>query len=182
MPTGYQIKDQSQAYYLMFQIVYWIDVFTRQTYRDIVIESLRHCQQRKALEIYAYVIIPNHIHLLARSGCDDLSGTVRDFKKFTSKAIIEAITTGPESRREWMLRLFAHAAKRQNKQGEYQLWTHESHAEVVCSPGFIAQKVGYIHNNPVRSGVVEFPEEYVYSSARNYAGKESVLDIIRIDT
>ncbi len=181
MPTGYQIKDQTQAYYLTFQVVYWVDVFTRKTYRDIVIESLRYCQQHKALEIYAYVIMSNHIHLLVRSGCEDLSGTIRDFKKFTSKALIEAIETGQESRKEWMLRLFAHAAKRQNKQGEYQLWTHENHAEVMFSTEFISQKVEYIHNNPVRSGIVEHPEEYLYSSARNYAEKDSYLAIIQVD-
>ncbi len=80
-----------------------------------------------------------------------------------------------------MLRLFAHAAKRQNKQGKYQLWTHEHHAVEVYSPEFISQKVEYIHNNPVRFGVVECPEEYIYSSARNYAGKDSCLDIIPVD-
>ncbi|MDR2885812.1 MAG: transposase, partial [Rikenellaceae bacterium] len=181
MPTGYQIKDQTQSHYLTLQVVYWVDVFTRRAYRDIVVESLRHCQQHKALDIFAYVIMSNHVHLLVRSGSGDLSGTIRDFKKFTSKAIIEAIKAGPESRREWMLRLFTHAAKRQNKQGEYQFWTHENHAEVIYSPEFIAQKAAYIHNNPVRARLVELPEEYLYSSARNYAGRESLLDIIRVD-
>jgi REP element-mobilizing transposase RayT len=114
MPTGYQIKNQSAAYYLTFQVVFWIDLFTRQAYRDIVIESLRYCQKEKGLEIFAWVIMSNHIHLLARSSNNDLSGTIRDFKKFTSKAIIDKITSANESRKEWMLRLFKHAAGRQN--------------------------------------------------------------------
>jgi len=121
MPTGYQIKEQSKAYYLTLQVVYWIDVFMQKSYKDIVIDSLRYCQQHKSLEIYAYVIMSNHLHLLVRSGNEDLSGTLRDFKKFTSKAIVDAIETGQESRKEWILRLFAHAAKRQNKHGTYQL-------------------------------------------------------------
>lgn len=106
MPTGYQIKDQSSAYYLTFQVVFWIDLFTRPTYRDVVIESLKYCQHEKGLEIFAWVIMSNHIHLLARSREDNLSGTIRDFKKFTSKAVIELISTSGDSGKEWMLKLF----------------------------------------------------------------------------
>jgi len=111
MPTGYQIKDQSAAYYLTFQVVYWIDLFTRPVYRDVVIESLRYCQKEKGLELFAWVIMSNHIHILARSSNNDLSATIRDFKKYTSKAFVELISVSGESRKEWMLRLFAHAAK-----------------------------------------------------------------------
>ena len=115
MPTGYQIVEQSQIHFLTFQVVYWIDVFSRKTYRDIFLDSLEYCRQHKSLEIYGYVIMTNHVHLLVRSVANDLSGVVRDLKKFTSKAIIKAINDNRESRREWMLRLFSHAAKRQNK-------------------------------------------------------------------
>ncbi len=45
MPTGYQIKGQEAAYYLTFQVVFWIDIFTRKVYRDIIIDSLKYCQQ-----------------------------------------------------------------------------------------------------------------------------------------
>jgi REP element-mobilizing transposase RayT len=134
------------------------------------------------MEIYAYVVMSNHVHLLVRSDIDDLSGTIRDFKKFTSKAIIEAIeTNSQESRREWMLRLFAHAAKRQNKEGKYQFWTHENHAELIYSNSFIEQKLSYIHENPVRAGLVDFAENYLYSSARNYADMEALIEIDKID-
>jgi REP element-mobilizing transposase RayT len=180
MPTGYQIKDQSAAYYLTFQVVYWIDLFTRPVYRDIIIESLRYCQKEKGLELYAWVIMSNHIHLLARSSKNDLSGTIRDFKKFTSKVIIELISTSGESRKEWMLRLFAHAAKRQNKAGEFQVWTHENHAIEVFGNSFVQEKVEYIHNNPVRAGLVNKPENYKYSSACNYADMEGLLEIIPV--
>lgn len=180
MPTGYQIKDQEAAYYLTFQVVFWIDIFTRKIYRDIIIDSLKYCQQEKGLEIYAYVIMSNHVHILARSSTKELSSTIRDFKKYTSKKIIDAIISGKESRREWMLRLFAYAAKRQNKKGDYQFWTHENHAVEVFSNTFIEEKVTYIHNNPVRSGIVNRPEEYIYSSAKYYSGEESILDIIPV--
>lgn len=181
MPTDYQIKDQSAPHYLTFQIVYWIDIFTRQVYRDIVIESLKYCQKEKGLDVFAYVIMSNHIHILVRSSVGQLSNTVRDFKKYTSKQITDYIIEGSaESRKEWMIRLFIHAAKRQNKVGKYQVWTHENHAMEVTGNKFLERKVEYIHNNPVRAGLVTKPENYKYSSAANYAGESGLLDVIPI--
>jgi REP element-mobilizing transposase RayT len=181
MPTGYQIKDQSLPHYLTFQVVYWIDIFTRKSYRDIIVDSLKHCQQEKGLEIFAWVIMSNHVHVLVRSQINDLSGTIRDFKKFTSKAIIQAISEATsESRKEWMLRLFQHAAKRQNKKGEYQVWTHENHAVETTGNDFIESKVEYIHNNPVRNGLVKNPEDYIYSSAPAYSGLDGLIDVIPV--
>lgn len=141
MPTGYQIKDQTALYYLTFQVVYWIDVFTRKAYKDLIIDSLRYCQQHKALEVYGFVIMSNHVHLLLRSGSGELSAAIRDFKKYTSKAIISVAEQEQESRRGWMLRLFAHAAKLQNKDSAYQLWTHENHACLAYSNAFIEEKL-----------------------------------------
>ena len=180
MPTGYQIKDQSACYYLTFQVVYWIDLFMKQVYRDIVVESLKFCQKEKGLELFAWVIMSNHIHLLARSSQDDLSGTIRDLKKFTSKRFIETIISTNDSRMAWMTRLFSHAAKRQNKEGEYQVWTHENHAVEVYGNAFIQTKVRYIHDNPVRAGLVRNAEEYLYSSAGAYSGQDGLIDIIPI--
>lgn len=157
-------------------MVFWIDIFTRKVYKDIIIDSLKYCQLEKNLEVYAYVIMSNHIHLLAKNSKGELSATVRDFKKYTSKKIIAEMINGTESRRDWMLNLFSFA-KRQNKKGKYQLWTHENHAIEVFSNAFIEEKVTYIHNNPVRSNIVKNPEEYIYSSAKYYAGEDGILDI-----
>lgn len=180
MSTGYQIKDQEAAYYLTLQIVHWADIFTRKIYRDIVIDSLKYFQENKGLEIYAYVVMSNHIHLLARGGNGNLSGILRDFKRHTSKKIIETVQGKEEIRREWLLMIFRYAARKHKRNKSYQVWTHENRAVEVFSNKFIEQKIDYIHNNPVVSGIVSNPEDYLYSSARNYAGLESVLDIIEI--
>jgi REP element-mobilizing transposase RayT len=177
MTHGYQIKNQSALYYLTFQIVHWTDIFTRKVYRDIVINSLQYCQQNKGLVICAYVIMSNHVHILAASENDNLSDIVRDFKRHTSKKIIETIENEPESRRDWLLMIFRYAARKHSRNDKYQVWTHENHAEEIFSNKFIEQKVNYIHNNPVRSGIVVKPEDYLYSSARNYADLESLLDV-----
>ena len=178
MSTGYQIKEQDELHYLTFQIVKWVDIFTRKTYRDIILESLKYCQQHKSLEIYAYVIMSNHIHLLARSGQGKLSDTVCEFKSYTARSILSAIATESESRKDWMLNLFEFSAKQHKRNEQYQIWTHENHAELIYSNKFIDQKTNYIHDNPVRAGIVEKPEDYLYSSARNYAGLSNYLDVI----
>ena len=109
MSTGYQIKDQEGLYYLTLQVVGWADIFTRKIYREIVIDSLKYCQYKKGLEIYAYVIMSNHIHLLAKSANGNLSGIIRDFKRHTSKKIVKQVIEGNESRREWLINIFEFA-------------------------------------------------------------------------
>ena len=100
----------------------------------------------------------NHIHFIARSSTGQLSRTIQDFKKYTSKAIIQYISDrSVESCKEWMLRLFRHAAKRQNKSGDFQVWTHENHAIETTSNACIESKVKYIHENTVRAGIVRKP-------------------------
>jgi len=177
MSTGYQIKDQEGLYYLTFQIVDWVDIFTRQVYRDIVIDSFKYAMEHKGFQLFAYVIMSNHLHLIANSSLGNLSATIRDIKKYTSKRIVESIQFLPESRREWLLNRFEFKAKQHNRNTQYQVWTHENHAIYLYSPEFIAEKLEYLHQNPVRAGIVVTPEDYLYSSARNYAVLDNLLEI-----
>ncbi|MBK8805257.1 MAG: transposase [Bacteroidales bacterium] len=180
MSTGYKITESDGLYFLTFQIVGCVDLFTRKVYRDIVIESFKYCHKNKGFELYAYVIMSNHIHLLARSQTGDLSGIIRDFKNHTSKNFLEVLNDTIESRRDWMRMVFEYHGRFKNKQ-TFQIWTHENHAELVYSQKFIEQKIEYIHNNPVRAGIVENPEDYLYSSARNYADLDSVIEIFKAE-
>ena len=122
----------------------------------------------------------NHIHLLIRSDIGKLSDTIKEFKSFTAKKILKAIVDEPESRRDWMLNLFEFSAKQQKRNEKYQVWTHENHPELIYSDKFIFQKINYIHDNPVRAGIVENPEDYLYSSARAFADKDCVLDVVNM--
>jgi len=180
MSTGYKIVDQEALHYVTFQIVNWVDLFTRKVYRDIVIDSLKFCQANKGLEIYAFVIMSNHIHILLRSSTGKLSDTIREFKSYTAKQILLAIEMELESRRDWMLNLFEFAAKQHKRNEKYQVWTHENHAELIYSDNFIFQKLNYIHENPVRAGIVEKAEDYLYSSARDFAGIGCLLEIVPV--
>lgn len=181
MPTGYQIKDQSALYFLTLQVVHWADIFTRQVYRDIILESFTYCRNKKDMELCAYVIMSNHIHLIARSKSNLLSDTIRDFKRHTSKKIIETIKDQSESRKEWLLMIFRYAARKHVRNNEYQFWTHENHAIELDNNEMIDQRIDYIHMNPVRSGIVLNPEDYLYSSARNYAGLDALIEIDTIN-
>ncbi len=91
MPYTYTIGDQFGQYFVTFTVHQWVDVFTRNDYKDILIDSLKHCQKEKGLLIYEWVIMTNHIHLILSSEGDPLSDIIRDFKKYTSRKIIDAI-------------------------------------------------------------------------------------------
>ena len=92
-----------------------------------------------------------------------------DFKKFTSKQITKAITEHlGESRKEWMLKIFKEAGERNSRNSNYQFWQQDNQPKIIYTPDFAAQKLEYIHNNPVEAGIVEKGEEYIYSSARDY--------------
>lgn len=180
MSTRYKISNPNGVYFLSFAVVNWIDVFTRKAYKDIVVESLSYCQKEKGLEIYSWVIMSNHLHLIAGVSVGNLSDVLRDFKKYTSKKIIKAIEDNPkESRREWLLRGFRKAGAKNSNNKEYQFWRQDNQPKELLpyQESFMEQKLYYIHNNPVEAGIVENAEEYIYSSARDYVGKKGLLDV-----
>jgi len=171
---GYKIRDQQAIHFITFTVVEWVDVFTRKAYRDILIDSLRHCQQEKGLVLHAWCIMSNHVHLLASVKEGNLSDILRDFKKFTSRQIIAAIKANEgESRKDWMLRIFGQAGEANARNSSYQFWRQDNGPKECFSPAFIAQKIDYIHNNPVEAGLVEKPEDYLYSSAKTYYTNEA---------
>jgi REP element-mobilizing transposase RayT len=180
MSEKYKIWDQQKAYFLTLTVEGWIDVFTRKNHKITIVESLRYCQMEKGLEIYGYCLMPSHLHLLVRAtGNSTLSEILRDFKKFTAKAIIKNIQSDTDSRREWMLEYFSRARERSRKNKDFKFWQDGNHAEEISSNRFFDEKLDYIHNNPVKELIVELPEDYLFSSARNYAGLENYLEIIK---
>ncbi len=106
-----------------------------------------------------------------------MSDFIHDFKKFTANAVIKDIQNMPESRRDWMLYRFEFAGKYDNRITKYRFWQDKSHPIELTSTEMINQRINYTHENPVRTGMVAVAEDYLYSSARNYAGLSSVIDI-----
>jgi len=87
----------------------------------------------------------NHIHAILSTPENELSGVVRDFKGFTSKAIVKAIHDENESRREWMLQRFVASATRTARNENYKVWTHDNHP-LQMRPHFIMQRVIPVRN------------------------------------
>ena len=174
---GYKIRDQSATHFLTFSIMGWIDIFSRQVYRDIILDSFTFCRQKKSLEIGAYVIMSNHIHTIWTARLNNLSDIIRDFKTYTSKAITRSINTEPESRRDWLNYMFSYYAQHKAANTYFKVWTNNNHPEEIYSPDFMHTKLNYIHENPVRAGLVFKAEDYVYSSAGDYAGRKGLIDI-----
>ena len=182
MSTKYKATTTEEAYFITITTVGWIDVFTRLNQKYNIINALNYCQENKGLEIYAYAIMSSHVHLLCKATNGFiLSDVIRDFKKFTSKKILQACIEEPESRREWMLNYFQKACEHLKREQNYKVWQDGYHAELVETNWFIKQKVDYIHNNPVKDKTVSLPEDYYFSSARNYAGLENDLEVILLD-
>ena len=181
MSRSYKFHNPEGLYFVSFAVVEWIDVFARSLYKNILVESLSFCQQNKGMEIVAWCIMTNHVHLIFRSIKKQRPEVLLgDFKRFTSKAIIKAIKENPqESRKDVMLKRFQKAAQKASNVKDYQFWQHDNKPIELWSNTVIKEKIDYIHQNPVEEGLVFRPEDYLYSSAVDYAGEKGLLkDII----
>jgi len=153
-------------YYVTLTVVGWIDVFTRKEYVYEIIKNIKYCQENKGLELYAYVIMSNHIHMVARAQDGNLNILLGQFKSFTSKQLIKQIeANSQESRKEWLMYMFRFFGRGNSQNEEFQFWQNGNHAIELWKPEVINQKVNYLHNDPVKQGIVARPEDYMYSSA-----------------
>ncbi|MCF0059234.1 REP-associated tyrosine transposase [Dyadobacter sp. CY356] len=173
----YFIRNQNAIYFLTMTVVDWIDVFTRKEYKFLITDSLIYCQKEKGLQIHGWCLMSNHLHLLASAKDGyNLSDILRDFKKFTSKKIVAAINSEVEIRKDWMLYRFEFAGKFKVNVKDYKFWQDGNHAMECFSYEFTKQKLNYIHQNPVRASIVDEAENYLFSSARNYAGLKGLVE------
>jgi REP element-mobilizing transposase RayT len=158
--------NTNDTYFVTLTVVNWIDVFTRLSYRDMLIDNLKYCQNEKGLEVYSYVIMSNHIHLIGRSIEEPLSNVLRDFKTFTSKELFKAIKNNPkESRKDWIIKLLQNAGQKNVLNKNHQFWQNNNQPILISSTRQFLVKQNYIHQNPVQAGIVENDFDYLYSSA-----------------
>jgi REP element-mobilizing transposase RayT len=173
---GYRIRDESKPHFVTFTVVDWVDVFSRSIYRDKIIESFEFCKNKKGMILYAYVIMSNHIHLIIQSDQSKLSDLIRDLKAYLAREIIKMIESESESRADWILKRFEFAATSNKRNEKRQFWKYGNHPEEIFSEKFFWLKANYIHMNPLRAKIVSRASDYLYSSASNYVGKDSVFD------
>jgi len=185
MSRKYKIRDQQKLYFVTFTVVHWIDFFIRNEYRNLFVDSVRYCQENKGLEVYAWCLMPSHVHLIiGGDGTHDLVGIIRDLKSFTSRNIrklLEDRGAIGESRREWMYWMFQRAGIKNSNNNDFQFWQQHNHPIVLDNNELLEQKMNYIHQNPVQAGFVDRPETWLYSSASDYMNeRKGFLDLIFI--
>ena len=168
-----------QLFFTTSTVIDWVDIFSRPAYRHIVVESLDYCQKQKGLRIYAWVLMTNHLHMVVSTEREQTVGDIlRDFKKFTNKKILKVLETDEhESRHVWMLDRFRFSGANDRRITNYRFWQEGNHIEEIYTQEFLLQKINYIHQNPVRAEIVTRAEDFLYSSAVNYAGEKGLLDV-----
>lgn len=174
IPMGrsrYQAID-TYPHFITCTVVNWLTLFSQPEITAVVLSSLKFLQSQKRLTLHAYVIMENHLHLIATA--DNLSREMQSFKSFTAKQIIRSLEQNHQT--FWLNQLRLH--KRPDKvQSTYQVWQEGFHPQMIQRAEVLNQKLEYIHNNPVRRGYVDEPWHWRYSSARNYAGQVGILEV-----
>ena len=182
MSRKYKFHDSTQPYFVSYSTVNWISIFTRKIYFDVVVKSLQYCIKEKGLIVNAWCIMPNHIHLIIRSDTNLLEDIMRDMKKFTAKKLIKIIQQLPqESRKKWMLWMFKRAGQNNSNNNKYQFWQQHNQPIELDTNDKIDQRLKYLHMNPVKAGFVRKPQDWLYSSAKKYAGLPGFLNLELIE-
>lgn len=175
----YKIYSDTTFYFSTCIITQWQCVFKEEKYFQIIIDSLKYCVENKGLYLLGFVIMLNHLHLLTSNKENtNLSNIMRDFKHYTSIKIAEALI---EDNEKLFLYIFKKAVEGRSKKINYKVWQDEFHPEAIYTEKWFYQKLEYIHNNPVRKGYVTKPEDWKYSSARNWLLEDDSLIQLNYD-
>lgn len=178
MSRKYKFHNKEGLYFVSFATVFWIDVFIRPLYCDILINSLIYCKNNLGLELYCWCIMPSHVHLIFKAKDNNPETLLGRFKEHTSKQIVKAIKeNSQESRKEWMLWMFERAGLKSSNVKTNQFWQHNNKPIELWSAAVIEQKADYIHDNPVIAGFVNEALHWKYSSAIDYSGGKGLIDI-----
>ncbi|WP_296834202.1 hypothetical protein, partial [Thiomicrospira sp.] len=166
--------DGRLPHFVTCTVLHWIPVFTRPETVDILLSSLRFLQA-EGLNVYSYVILENHLHMVVES--DDLQRDIARFKQFTAKQCLALLQ---EKGAKTLLDQFAFYKKAHKSERAFQFWQEGCHPEWIQSDEMMRQKIEYIHNNPVKRGYVDLPEHWRYSSARDYLDQTGLLEVVRV--
>ncbi len=183
MSSKYKFVNTDGIYFVTATVVDWVDVFTRNIYRDILLDSFRFCQQHQGLQIYGWVLMPNHFHMICSFSNNNPGLVLKNIKSFTAIKLIDAIINNPkESKKQWMLDIFEKHGKLNKGNYRFQFWQHENHPILLdhYSDNYM-QRLQYLHENPVRAGFVCEAEAWKYSSAIDfYTSRNGLLELSKI--
>lgn len=142
-----------------------------------IIDSWKHCQEKKGLEIYEWCIMPSHIHMIIGSKQNKLEDIVRDMKSFTSTTMKNLITDPHESRKEWILWMMERAGKKNGNNNDWQFWQQHNKPLEIVSQDMFDKKLEYIHQNPVQAGFVTNQEDWKFGSAKDFCGMKGLVEL-----
>ena len=182
MSRKYKFRDPDTLYFVSVATVEWIDLFIRPEYAQIVMDSIRYCQENKGLELYAWCLMTSHVHLIMGTHDRPLEDILRDLKSFTSRRLKEELYRHPgESRRSWISGMLECAGRENGNNRCWQLWQQHNQPIELSDNRMLDQRLDYLHRNPVEAGFVREPEDWQYSSALDYAGGKGLLDVMIIE-
>jgi len=170
--SRYKIFEDQRPYFATGTIIQWLPLFSNPEVVQYVLDSWVFMQEHLRLTLYAFVIMENHLHMVASS--DDLSKELGDFKSFTARQIIDYYKRN-DSRS--VLRALSDGKQPFKKDREHQFWQEGSHPQQIRTREMMTQKIEYIHYNPVRRGYVDDPSHWRYSSARNYLTGSGLIPV-----
>ncbi|NBC03395.1 MAG: transposase [Bacteroidetes bacterium] len=170
--SRYKIYETEYPYFLSSSIVEGIPLFANPEIAQFILDGFQFLQESKNVDLYAYVIMENHIHFIAAH--DDLPKKLKIFKSYMARQIIDFLVEGNYHR---LLKQIKRAKLQHKNQSKYQVWQEGYHPKQITTPEMMIQKIEYIHNNPVKRGYVDKPEHWRYSSAHNYLGLEGLIPI-----
>jgi putative transposase len=175
-------RGMETCYFITFQTVDWVDVFIRPVYKQVIVHTLNHFIESRGLQVYAWCLMSNHLHLLAQASNGAVIAELeKEYINFTTTKILEAIETEPEARRKWMLQQFENSIGKPDIQ-QFQVWQNCNHPVLIdCRKrNLLLEHFEYIHQTPVRDKIVDIPGEYKYSSARDYSGINGLVNIVKL--
>jgi putative transposase len=176
MRSRYKVLDDG-LYFITSSIVKWIHIFSEEKYCKLIIDDLIFRKNHHKLQLYGYVIMPNHIHLIISS--KNIPGVMRSFKSFTAKKIIELLIKDKKFKILDILKLNKRIDKTDS---EFQVWQEGYHPIQILTEREFDQILEYIHFNPVSKELVENQEDWKYSSYNNYTGEgEIIMEIDNIN-
>jgi len=171
--SRYRIFETEYPYFITCTVVGWLPVFTRPEAVDIVLDSWRFLQHQRQFRLFGYVILENHLHLIASA--PQLPAAMQSFKSFTARRLIDLLE---QRSAEVLLRQLRAHKLRHKTQSSYQVWQEGSKPKQIQNDEMMWQKLEYIHDNPVKRGYVNDPLHWRCSSARNYARQSGLIEVI----
>jgi putative transposase len=174
MPRSrYRFGEDGYPYFMTWTIVGWLPLLTRTEATDIIFDSWKFLQRERDFNLLAYVILENHLHLIAAA--PNLPAAIKNSKSFTARELVELLK---QRQARTLLRALAALKLKSKLQSQHQVWQEGSHPKRISSPEMMWQKLEYLHNNPVVRGYIDDPIHWRYSSARNYAGQPGLIDVV----